>query len=604
MGYSDIVRRLHGKIKIVYADTDQSYELEVSTSGNGTISNPDQITEGYMIPTLKACTMDGLSTMGGGHQMMGDGFIMGWWSDRHSKSDCTFDKPYPYAQIDFISRPVFKWNIIGDVKLGQYPVDYDISMYDASGNVLLSVPIRGNNAVSQTIVFDFTIVNVVRIKLEVLKWSHPGTKIKILQFFDIVEETYQGSDLKQFEIIEELATDTEGVSYGINSDTLNVTIFNNERKFDQGYLKDLLLIDRKVTAYIGIEDENGNIDYVDMGTFFSHEWSVPQDDQFVKLKCYDRLLKFQSITYIGYPFTQNVSLRDLAIDVLESAGLKSKEYEVDEKLDELKVGYAFLGKQSVWDALQEICNAGLCRVFVTRENKVKITVEDESVAVKDTIEPNRLFKHEHNSKVCDFSNYIEVDYTDISASDTETKVVYNNKITLDPKAKRTMIVDYSETVKDAYISYIPINNVQLNYFNTSIDAGKFQLENLSDNTIIVEVTITGLAINISTQTVVVQDEASVAQYGELTYTHPSSQLVQTYSRAIEIGEYMLRRLNSKSGKLSIKWRGDPNLMLEDKFVCVDKFGNRKVYLNESNKFNFNGGLTQETKGKEVLNNES
>lgn len=601
--YSDIVRKLHGKIKIIYSDTDKSYELMVATSDNGTISYPNQVTEGYMAPSLKACTMDGLSTMGGGHQMIGQGFIMGWWSERHSNNECLFSEPYPYIEVGFISRPIYKWNIVGDTKLGQYPVDFDITLFDAESNVLLSVPIRGNNKVKTTINFDIMVVDVVKIKLEIIKWSHPGTKIKLLQFFDILEETYEGDQLKQFELLEELATDTEGVSYGINSDTLNVTIYNKERKFDQGYLKDLLLIDRKVTAYIGIEHEDGNIEYVNLGTFLSSEWNVPQDDQFVKLKCYDRLLKFQSMTYIGYPFTQNVSLMDLTKDVLLSAGLGENEFEIDNKLNELKVGYAFLGKQSVWDALQEICNAGLCRVFVNRDNKIKVTIENENVDAKQEIKPNRLFKHEHNSKVCDFSNYIEVNYTDISASDTETKVVYNNKISIDANSKRTMIVDYSETVKDAYISYVPINNIQLNYFNTSIDAGKFQLENLSNETIVVDVTIRGIVIQVSTQTVVVQDEDSVAQYGELTYTHPASALVQTYSRAIEIGEYLLRHLNSKTGKLSIKWRGDPWLMLEDKFICIDKFGNKKTYLNESNKFTFNGGLTQETKGKEIISNE-
>ena len=440
------------------------------------------------------------------------------------------------------------------------------------------------------------------MKLEILKWSHPNAKAKLLQFFDILEETYEGDQLKNFEVIEELATDSEGISYGINSNTITATLYNKERKFDQGYLKELLLLDRKVKPSIGVEDESGNITYTEMGTFFSEEWSVPQDDQFIKLKCYDKLLKFQKMTYVGYPFTENVTLRDLAYDVLVSAGLKEKDFSIDERMNNLKVGYAFLGKQSVWDALQEICNAGLCRIYLDRNNIVKVTLENDKIEHSGQhIEPNNLFKYEQSSRVCDFSNYVEVDYTDISASDTETKNVYNNKITIDAHSKRTMIVDYSNTVKDAFITYTPLENIQVNYFQSSIDAAKFQMENTSDKAIVVDITITGLAINISTQTVVVQDESSVSTYGELTYTHPSSSLVQTYSRAIEIGEYLLKRLNSKRGKLKVIWRGDPGLKLEDKFRCTDKFGNTSNFLNESNKFTFDGGLKQETKGKEVQN---
>ena len=600
MSYSSAVRKVHGKLKIIYSDTDQSYEVTVTTSDNGTISYPAQVVEGFMTPTIKACTMDGNATMGGGYQMLGPGLIMGWWSQRHSSSSGHFTAPYPYIQVEFISRPVGKWKIRGDNKLGQYPVDFNVKLYGANNVELLDYPVRNNDSVNINLDFGITLVGVVKMKLEVLKWSHPNAKIKILQFFDILEETYEGDQLKNFEIVEELASDSEGISYGINSNTITATLYNKERKFDQGYLKELLLLDRKVKPSIGIDDGHGNVTYTDMGTFFSDEWSVPQDDQFIKLKCYDKLMKFQKITYVGYPFTRNVSLKDLAEDVLLSAGLTANEFEIDSALENITVGYAFLGKQSVWDALQDICNAGLCRVYLDRENKVKVTIEnDQQTHSGHYINPNRLFKYEHSSRVCDFSNYVEVDYTDISASETETKDVYNNRITIDANSKRTMIVDYSTTVKDAYITYSPLTNIQLNYFQSSINAAKFQLENTSNQSIVVEVTITGLAINVSTQTVVVQDEDSVSTYGELTYTHPSSALVQTYSRAIEIGEYLLERLNTKSGKLRIIWRGDPSLKLEDKFTCTDKFGNTKQFLNESNKFTFDGGLKQETKGKEV-----
>ena len=64
------------------------------------------------------------------------------------------------------------------------------------------------------------------------------------------------------------------------------------------YLKDYLLLDRTVIPYIGIEDENGTITYEQIGVFYSDEWSVPQNDQWVKLKCLDRLMKFQKMTYI------------------------------------------------------------------------------------------------------------------------------------------------------------------------------------------------------------------------------------------------------------------------------------------------------------------
>ena len=73
MTYDDNPRKVYGKVKIVYADGEISKELNVETSGNGDVSNPNQIYMGYISPQIKACTMDGNSYMGQGFQMNGHG---------------------------------------------------------------------------------------------------------------------------------------------------------------------------------------------------------------------------------------------------------------------------------------------------------------------------------------------------------------------------------------------------------------------------------------------------------------------------------------------------------------------------------------------------
>ena len=275
---------------------------------------------------------------------------------------------------------------------------------------------------------------------------------------------------------------------------------------------------------------------------------------------------------------------------------------IDEKLGEMIVPYAFLGKKSVWDALQDVCNAGLCRVYLTRDNVVKISVENLEVENNGMeIKPNRIFSYEMQTRKTDFSNHIEVNYSDINASATEStrQIVYSNMITIDPNSKRRMIVDYSQNVTNAYLTYLPIENINLLSFKSSINCGEFELENTSDQTIVVTVEISGLAIAVNTQTVIIEDEKSVGNYGVMSYKPASSELVQTYSRAVEIGNYFMQILNQGAGTLRIVWRGDPDLKLENKFTCVNRFGVAKEYINQYNRFTFDGGLKQETKAREV-----
>ena len=603
MGYDSQVRRLYGKVKIIYQDADASYEIGVNTSGDSKISSPNQVYEGNLLPTAKACTMDGHSTMNGEYQMIDETCIVGWWSDELSDENGEYQSGnYPFLELNFIKRPVSTWTLLGDRKLEQFLVDFDLELYDENNDLLLTHSVRDNEEMKLKVVFERLFDNVARIKLIVRKINTPNAVVKLIQFFDVLEENYSGGDLKEFEVLEALATDGEGISYGITSNTLNVTIYNKDRKFDLGHLKDYLLLDRTVIPYIGIENEQGEIEYQQLGVYYSDEWSVPQEGQWVKLKCLDRLMKFQKMTYIGYPFSENVSLKTIAEDILKSAGLSQNKYEIDEKLGEMIVPYAFLGKKSVWDALQDVCNAGLCRVYLTRDNVVKISVENLEVENNGMeIKPNRIFSYEMQTRKTDFSNHIEVNYSDINASLTEStrQIVYSNMITIDPNSKRRMIVDYSQNVTNAYLTYLPIENINLLSFKSSINCGEFELENTSDQTIVVTVEISGLAIAVNTQTVIIEDEKSVGNYGVMSYKPASSELVQTYSRAVEIGNYFMQILNQGAGTLRIVWRGDPDLKLENKFTCVNRFGVAKEYINQSNRFTFDGGLKQETKAREV-----
>lgn len=603
MGYDSQVRRLYGKVKIIYQDADASYEIGVNTSGDSKISSPNQVYEGNLLPTAKACTMDGHSTMNGEYQMIDETCIVGWWSDELSDENGEYQSGnYPFLELNFIKRPVSRWTLLGDRKLEQFLVDFDLELYDENNDLLLTHSVRDNEEMKLQVIFERLFENVARIKLIVRKINTPNAVVKLIQFFDVLEENYTGGDLKEFEVLEALATDGEGISYGITSNTLNVTIYNKDRKFDLGHLKDYLLLDRTVIPYIGIENEQGEVEYQQLGVYYSDEWSVPQEGQWVKLKCLDRLMKFQKMTYIGYPFSENVSLKAIAEDILKSAGLSQNKYEIDEKLGEMIVPYAFLGKKSVWDALQDVCNAGLCRVYLTRDNVVKISVENLEVENNGMeIKPNRIFSYEMQTRKTDFSNHIEVNYSDINASLTEStrQIVYSNMITIDPNSKRRMIVDYSQNVTNAYLTYLPIENINLLSFKSSINCGEFELENTSDQTIVVTVEISGLAIAVNTQTVIIEDEKSVGNYGVMSYKPASSELVQTYSRAVEIGNYFMQILNQGAGTLRIVWRGDPDLKLENKFTCVNRFGVAKEYINQYNRFTFDGGLKQETKAREV-----
>ena len=252
-------------------------------------------------------------------------------------------------------------------------------------------------------------------------------------------------------------------------------------------------------------------------------------------------------------------------------------------------------KMSCWEALQELCYGGLCNAYIDRNDVLRITKDK----VNDTdinIGADSILSYDKKTRQTDFSNYIEVPYSDIQLQ-TTLAIVFENTIIIDEKSKITMTVDYSADISDADISFLPNSGIELKYFESGINAGKFELYNDNFYEVSITVTIQGYTVQVNTQTVIVQDNESVLQWGKMEYSYSGSSLIQSYERAYEIGEILLSKLNQNNGNLKITWRGNPILGLQDKFTATDRFGDSEDFVTEYNRYKFDGGLKQDTRGR-------
>lgn len=591
MSYQDNPRKVYGKVEIIYSDADISKDIVTTESGNSEISHPDEVYLGYTYPTVRACTMDGHSTMDGSFQMMDDSVVCGWWSGALSGADGTFATK-PYLELTFVQRPIISWKIKGDIKLSQYPVDFTVE-YKRNGAIVLTDTVTGNTA--NEVELRPMVEDITSVRLTISKWSTPYACAKILQFFEMLYEKYEGEAMQMFEVGEELGS-ADG-NYNINSDTMTVSLHNTDRKFDKGYLRSLLILDRKLKPYIGVE-KDGVVQYTALGTFYSDEWQVSQDSQWVKCSAVDKLLRLQNKTYVGYPLTSNASLFDIAADILQSAGMTEANYEISEDLKEVVVPMAFIPKTTVWDALQEIANAGLCRIFMDRDDRVIIRSENESAVHNDiAINPTNMFSYVSNITLTEFANCIKVEYSEITLSDDVVDTA-EISVALGAYENRTISLEYSAEI--AYASAVADNaNVRISNFSGGVNSCTFVVRNASASAITANIVVSGNAIEISSNTIYVRDESSINTFGVVEYSHPVSELVQSLSHAERIANVLLQKMKAGEGVITATWRGNPDLILGQTYDCEDRFGDEKRLICEYNKFTFDGGLKQETRGRKV-----
>ena len=589
MKYSDNPRKVYGKVEIVYADEELSRDVKVAVSANSEISHPAEVYKPPYKPTVKACTMDGNSTMDGTFQMMSDELVVGWWSGKLADSSGVFARK-PYIELSFGMRPIVFWRVIGDEKLHQYPVDFTLQ-YKRNGTIVKTDTITGNTEVE--VIVNPKIADITSVRMTISKWNTPNACAKILRFFERVYETYEGKDLLSFEVGEELCS-LEG-NFNINSDSMTVCIYNEDRKFDKGYLRTLMLLDRKLYPFIGIEN-GGKIEFKPLGVFYSDEWDIPQDSQWVKCTATDRLMRLQIKTYVGFPLVENVSLYEIAEDILTKMGVNPTEYQITERLKDFVVEMALLPKTTGWDALQEIANAGLCKVFIDRENRIVIKCEDDApVNSRIEINPGNMFSYKSNISLTDFSNSVSVDYCEISIKDDIIDVA-ESEIRLEPNETKMITIDYTSEV--AYPSAASNNaTVRIISFGSGVNSCTCELRNTTGTAQTTVITVSGNAIDINTRTVTVRDEESIFLYGIVEYSHPTSELVQSHEQAEYMATLLLNRMKAGEGSITAEWRGDPALAVGLAYDSIDRFGDKENLICEYNKFSYDGGLKQETRGR-------
>lgn len=591
MEYTDNPRKIHGRVDIIYSDTEISKDIQTTESGNSAISHPDEVFGTNLVPTVKGCTMDGNSSMDGSFQMMDDSVILGWWGGTLSGNDGVFSSA-PWIEISFVKRPIISWVVLGDEKRQEYPVDFTLQ-YKREGEIVYSDSITANTQMQVRLMPQLE--DITSIRLVITKWSKANACAKIFKFYDRMMERYEGDAVEMFEVSEEMGA-ADG-NYNIVSDTMTVNIFNKDRKFDKGYLRSLMILDRKLMPSIGIE-RNGKIEYQSLGTFYSDEWKIDQDSQWVKCSAVDRLMRLQKKTYVGFPLTENVSLYDIATDILLNIGETTDSFVISQDLKSVIVPMAFLPKGSAWDALQEIANAGLCKIYIDREDKINIRSERETkIKTAIQIDKSNMFTYSSSVSQIEFANRISVEYCDVTLSDDIVEAV-GVELNIEPNALLELRLDYNTEVAFPAIESDNLN-VLLTDFQGGVNACSVVATNTTNQKQKAILTVTGQAIEITTKSLTKQDDDSARNNGITEYSHPSSDLVQSHEQAEYIADFLLRKMHAGEGVVTTTWRGNPTLNLGETYISADRFGDSQELVCEYNKFTFDGGLKQETRGRTI-----
>src|SRR5690554_5796391 len=142
-------RDLRARVEITWTDPYIDQTIQVTTNDSANVSWPKQTADSKEEPAFKYAALDGTWTLGDYHLAPGTeeearSYQMGHWSGKMAGPDGIFSEPYPRLTVRHRPRPVFELKVVGDSKRGEWPVDFEIRLYDDT-NALVHTEIVTDN---------------------------------------------------------------------------------------------------------------------------------------------------------------------------------------------------------------------------------------------------------------------------------------------------------------------------------------------------------------------------------------------------------------------------------------------------------------------------
>jgi len=417
---------------------------------------------------------------------------------------------------------------------------------------------------------DKFVTGVAKQELIITKWSHEGRQVKILEFFTSIQQTYDGPDIVEINLLEEREIGTGMIPVGaISANEISIKLRNDDRRFDadneNSPLYQLLKPNRRVRAWLGVD--HGTEEMVPLGTFWATEWQAPEDSVVATVTGRDRLELLRKSTYQSSQVLQNKTLAELAEMVLQDAGVFSGEYDIDIALGGITVPYAWFEPASHREALRLIAEAGMATAYADRENIIRIEPFAGGGAIAELeIGADQYFRADNPARYGEVANEVIVETQPLRPADTASEVYRSNEAVNVPAGQGvTMTVYYNERpVIEAVASLEGATNTVIQGATYYGWGAEIVLDNpgpAAENVIVV---IEGKPLNVINQErAVARDEDSILDLGVLRYDL-ANPLVQTRQVAQQLADLILTTVSNPRRDIELEWRGNPALELGDR----------------------------------------
>lgn len=629
------VRRPMARVNICWTDPYIDSTIIASANENNRISYPSQVAD-LITDTgapdsktpVKFAHFDGNFRLGGPMRLAPSTlagarkYQIGWWGSNRCNSDCKFN-PNPILTVEFAARPVLGIFVSGDTAFNEFPVDFDVLIYNNESVVAVHT-VRNNSRLKYSAnISNLGISTATKITLEIITWSTPNRVVKITEFYTSAVFSYEGDDIISLNLLEEMELSDGSLPVGnISANEIDIKLQNINDQFCPGntaaILHTLMKKNRRITVELGFQLPIGTYEYVPMGTYWSGDWTIPESDVAISTSARDRMELLRKMNYSTSVLSTDISLYDLTVILLNSAkaAMPDLEYNIDHVLESFIIPRAWFPRQDYMKCLKQICQACLGQAYFDRSGVLQVIVPSFDTA---TIEPYEITKDDYftktnPSKSDELSNIIECTTHPLVFAEGSAEgepgedVGTTEEASLAAGESQTITIKYSKSPAIAATGSV-----------TSTPAGAITITAASYYACEASITITNSSADVATYTVGViarvmeedgsevvsaRNEASIREYGELKYEFKDNHLVQSRDHAQTICKSLIDTYSTLRIDTEIDWRGNPAIELVDTMRIPDYqrngINNRGIYYVTQQSHSFDGTYRVKSSGRKLV----
>lgn len=590
-------RRVYGKVYITYVDPMLSSETEVEASGVAYNSQPSQVLDGVTAVTDRYFTLYD-NDLTGSYVLSGPESHVGWVSDAISDAYGVFDTPQ-LLRVNFSSRPINAFVIYFDDSHGSVPKDFNVYLLQSDeARSAVIVQVRDNTAAEVNVVSDNVTADVHEIQIEILSTTlpgHPAIVVDLPVSSTFLYKGYQNeSNLVSIDLLEELTYKDEVEALGgVSANEITVMLDNSSGDFyfnSKSPVSSQLKRNRKIQPYLGAEIYKDYIEWFPLGTFWSHNWTVPVNSLTATVVGFDTLGLLDTTDFINHQTLVGKSLGYGIAYVLDDArkALDFVDYRIAPELYDIIIPYMWFEQGSHTNALRKIADCYPMHIYCDREGVINAAPQKLRLDYHYDVwsDSTNVMSKTYDSLYTTLPNIINVTVVhpvlmtnvDLVSDSTEfdVSIVNNRVLNFDQPyvSGIILVVDCDPTVTYEYNVYSWGINIDFS------GTGKVR-----------SINCTGNAVDISNASVLTSRDANSIRLNGAVTRDITSDFIQTSDHA----SVLLNRLNSLSEfdkyDAKVDYRGDISLTINDPIRLLNGIAPDDRYNIKRHQLFWNGSLS-------------